>query len=474
MLTSRSRARWGVAIGAAAIAALVFTGCTRFKDELLEPQNPGLIDPTAVANPSAAYALKVGAVGKTRVVVDGAGSSGNCGGNSECLWEESGSLADEFHNSDFQNTRGDIDQRQIADDNPSVPYQQTTQARGYVRDAIAAVQKFIPDSTADLGEMYLSLGFLEMSLAENFCNGIPLGHTVNGQVTYGVPLTDAQVLDSASAHLDTALAVNKGSSAQAIFIRQASLIIKARILVDQGKFTEAAALVPGSAVPSSYQYLFATSQSKGENLGLWSIVNSTARLSVSDSSEIVNGAPTVTKNALPFASANDPRVPVIFGKSANPPIVSEDGLTPQYIELLYGQYDPIPMASGIDARLIEAEAKLNANDIAGMMTILNALRAAPPKISNYQPAAMAPLAAPASQSDAVSLFFREKAFWTFARGQRLNDLRRLMRQYKRTEDQVFPTGSYFKGGSYGHTIQLPVTNNELANPNFHGCIDRNP
>ena len=32
------------------------------------------------------------------------------------------------------------------------------------------------------------------------------------------------------------------------------------------------------------------------------------------------------------------------------------------------------MVSGIDARLIEAEAKLNANDIAGMMTILNALR----------------------------------------------------------------------------------------------------
>ena len=44
------------------------------------------------------------------------------------------------------------------------------------------------------------------------------------------------------------------------------------------------------------------------------------------------------------------------------------------------------MVSGIDARLIEAEAKLNANDIAGMMTILNALRAAPPKIGNYQPA----------------------------------------------------------------------------------------
>lgn len=464
-----SRSRWVAITGAAAVAALVFVGCTQFKDQLLEPQNPGLIDPTAVANPAAAYALKVGAVGKTRNVVD-------CGGNSECVWEYGGSLADEFHNSDFQNSRQDVDQRTLADDNPEIEgtYQVTTQSRGYVRDAIAAVQKYIPDSTADLGEMYMSLGFLEMSLAENFCNGIPLGHTVNGVVTYGNPLTDAQVLDSASAHLDTALAINKGTSAQATFIKQASLLVKARILVDQGQYAAAAALVPSSVIPNSYSYNFATSSAKGETLGLWQIVNSTARLSVSDSAEIVNGASTTTKNALPFASANDPRVPVVYGPSSKPPVTSEDGLTPEYIELLYGQYDPIPMVSGIDARMIEAEAKLNSNDIAGMMTILNALRAAPPKISNYQPAAMPALATPATQDAAVSLFFREKAFWTFARGQRLNDLRRLMRQYKRTEDQVYPTGAYFKGGSYGHTIQLPVTTNELSNPNFHGCIDRNP
>ena len=167
-------------------------------------------------------------------------------------------------------------------------------------------------------------------------------------------------------------------------------------------------------------------------------------------------------------------MPVVFGGSANPPVVAEDGSTPQFIEQLFARFDPIPMVSGIDARLIEAEVKLNANDIAGMMTILNALRAAPPKISNFQPAAMPALSTPATQDAAVTLFFREKAFWTFGRGQRLNDDRRQMRQYKRTEDQVFPTGPYFKGGSYGHTIQFAVTNTELSNPNFKGCTDRNP
>src|SRR6185312_7575804 len=185
---------------------------------------------------------------------------------------------------------------------------------------------------------------------------------------------------------------------------------------------------------------------------------------------IVNGAPTTTKNALPFASAKDPRVPTTDGKTAG--VAPEDATTPMFIQNIWGRFDPIAMVSGIDARLVEAEARLNANDIPGMMTILNALRTSPPKISNYQPAAMAALPAPTSQDAATTLFFREKAFWTFGRGQRLNDDRRQIRQYKRTEDQVYPTGSYFKGGSYGHTIQFPVPTSELTNPLFKGCIDR--
>jgi hypothetical protein len=473
MMSIRDRARWVAIAGLFTAGSIILAGCD-VKQELLAPQNPGLIDPTAVTNPTAAYALKVGAVGKTAVVVDGVGSGGNCGGNSECLWEEVGSLTDEYHNADFQNTRQDIDQRSVGDDNPSVPYTNVTQQRGFIRDAIAAVQKYIPDSTADLGEMYNSLAFLELSLAENFCNGIPLGHTISGEVTYGAPLTDAQVLDSAITHLDSALALNSGTSSQAQFIHQQSLLLKARVLVDQGKFDAAAALVPTSAIPSNYAYYFATSQAKNTSLGLWSIVNSTARLSVSDSFEIVNGVPTTTANALPFASANDPRVNIKAGSAVSPKVVAEDGTTPQFVQLIWARFDPIAQVSGVDARLIEAEAKLNSGDFAGMTTILNALRTAPPKISNYQPAAMSPLTAPTTKDAAVTLFFREKAFWTFGRGQRLNDMRRLMRQYGRTEDQVYPTGNYFKGGTYGHTIVLPVTNTERTNPNFTGCIDRNP
>jgi hypothetical protein len=233
--------------------------------------------------------------------------------------------------------------------------------------------------------------------------------------------------------------------------------------------------VSSSAVPSDYQYLFATSAANtNDDLGIWVINTETARLTVSDSFEVVNGKETVTQNALPFASANDPRIPVKSGQDVSPKVGPEDGQTDMFVQLLYGRDDPIPMASGIDARLIEAEAKLNASDIGGMTAILNDLRTSPPPIGVYQPDALPALPVPASKDAATTLFFREKAFWTFGRGQRLNDLRRQMRQYGRTEDQVFPTGPYFKGGTYGHSIQLPVPNSERTNPNFTGCTDRNP
>lgn len=460
-----SRARWVATSITIAIAALVVHGCG-VTDKLLEPQNPGLIDPEAVTSPAAAMALKVGAMGEFRKLLSG------CPGD-ECLWQESGTLADEFKNADFQNTRQDIDQRTITSNNPTLDYDEITQIRGYIRDGIFAMESYMPEATADIGELYMALGFVELSLAENYCNGIPLGSTTDGVVTLGPPLSNAQVFDSASAHFDKALATISGDDEASVFVRRAALIAKARVLVDQGQYSAAAALVSLSAVPSTYQYVWTTSTAdNNDDNGLWSLNNFVARITVSDSFDIVNGAVNVVQNALPFASANDPRVPVASGEDTDPPVVAEDGTTEQFVQLLFSRDGPIPVVSGIDARLIEAEAKLNAPDISGMMAILNDLRSAPPAIGVYQPASMPALAEPSSPEEAVSLFFREKAFWTFGRGQRLSDLRRLIRQYGRSQDQVFPTGLYVKGGSYGTDVNFPVGDEELANPLFQGCTDR--
>ena len=55
----------------------------------------------------------------------------------------------------------------------------------------------------------------------------------------------------------------------------------------------------------------------------------------------------------------------------------------------------------------------------------------------------------------------------------LGDLRRLIRQYGRTQDVVFPNGQFFKGGTYGTDVNFPVTTDENPNPKWNGCIDRN-
>jgi hypothetical protein len=89
---------------------------------------------------------------------------------------------------------------------------------------------------------------------------------------------------------------------------------------------------------------------------------------------------------------------------------------------------------------------------------------------------MAALTAPTTKDAAINLLFREKAFWTFSRGQRLGDLRRLIRQYGRTQDNVFPVGVHYRGGNYGVDVNLPVPQQEENNPELGGapaCIDRN-
>jgi hypothetical protein len=445
----------------------LLTGCN-FKDQLLQPQNPGIIDNSAVGSPAAAAALKIGAMGRIKVVYT----------SSETLWQEAGHLADEYMNADFQPDRNDVDQRTMATNSPYANYPNVTQTRGYIRDALAAEYKYEPTKTTDIGELWMSLGFIEMSLGENFCSGIPLGNNTNGAVDYSSPsfkpLTNTEVFNVAIAHMDSALALTTGSDSASIFVKRAALILKARMLVDLGQYAAAAALVPTSVVPTTWQYLFTTSTaSTSDDNGIWTLNNSVSRVTVGDSVVTYQGKTYFIPNAIPFYSLNDPRVPVVSGASQK--LVAEDGLTPLYLQQIWkNRDDAVALAAGIDARMIEAEAKLNGGDIPGMMAILNAARATPPRLGGVlQPAAMAALPTPTTQDAAVSLFFREKAFWQFSRGFRLSDMRRLIRQYKRTQDKVFPTGQHYKGGTYGTDVNFPVPDGELVNPQFHGCIDRN-
>jgi hypothetical protein len=442
-------------IAAAAVAPLV-SACNP-RDELVDPQAPTVIDQGAVDGPTGANGLRVGALGAFKMQT----------GSGETLWQLGGLLADEWKSSNSAAATNEIDRRSISTSNTSVTiaYTGIQQARGYFRDAINAMVQWVPDDSiarSRIGELYFGVGFLEMQMAEALCNGVPIGEVRDGLPVYGASKTNADLLALAGAHLDSALALAVAKdTAYSVKIRNAALITKARILVDLGQFANAATL--SAQVPTNYQYTLTFSTASGLN-GNWSLNTSQNAYSVSDSLD----ASGVLKNAIPFVSAKDVRVP-----TANANKTGIDGTTPLFTTSIWANTGQIPVVSGVDARLIDAEAKLNANDIAGMMTILNGLRTAAQTLGTFRPAAQAALPTPATQAAATTVFFREKAFWAFGRGQRLGDLRRMIRQYKLSQDQVFPNGNYYKGGAYGSDVNFPVPDVERANPQFAGCLDRN-
>jgi hypothetical protein len=438
-------------------------GACSVKQELLAPQNPGVIDPGAVANTAAADALYVGALGRWKASMNGGGN------NTESIWNWQALFTDELQSGDTFSQRNDADSRNLATNDAVLTpiYQAAQQARGRARDAINGLLAYdtSPLGKQHVGEMYLMMGYIEMELGESFCNGIPLGETVGGVPQYTQPLTDADVFKTALARLDTALTFLTATDAATVGIKQAVLITRGRVKVDLGDFSGAAGEVPVSAVPTSYQYNFDYSQTTFDN-EWWIMGASVKRYTVGDSVSISGPI----NNAIPFARLNDPRVSV-----TNTGAPGEDNVTIYINVNNWGRDDPIPALSGIDARLTEAEARLQANDIAGMMTILNALRTTPQTLGIFSVAAMPTLATPPDKTTATNLFFREKALWQFERGQRMGDLRRLVRQYGRTQDQVFPTGTFIRNGTpsgqYGSQVAFPVPDHELNNPNFHGCLD---
>lgn len=453
--TVRSAAR----AGALLMALLVSGACDRLQDELLNAPDPDIIRPETVNSPEAAEALRVGAISRLRNITAGG----------EGAWMLGGLMADEWKSGDTFLQRNETDQRQVQENNGNVQgmLREIYRARNTSREAINGLVEYKPNPPANIGQMYFVLGFAEITLGETFCNGIPLGDASTGVPIYGPPLTNQQVFQLALAHFDSALTLSAAADAASTEIRHAAAIGKARALLNLGQHAAAGAAV--AAVPTDYINTLTFALTSGDNQ-IWSLNNSAKRWVVGDSFDV---AVDPIPNALPFASAGDPRVPVTGTSTGTSPAGKAfDGSTNLITQALWGRSEPTPYVSGVDARLYEAEAALQADNIPGMMTILNDLRSAPRDLGVIDSPVMPPLATPGTRDEAINLFFREKAFWTFGRGQRLGDLRRLIRQYQRAQNNVFPSGTFFKGGTYGSDVNFPITVDELNNPEFTGCINR--
>ena len=463
------------AVGALAVTALplvaTLAACGT-KDTLLEATDPDIIDPIAVNSVEGAQALYFGALGRLRQATGGSAGEGSS-------WLFGGLLADEWSTSSTFVQNDETDQRSIQTNNGTVEgmFRDLARVRTSSTQAIKSMTEFRPTEVARIAELYFARAFAEMQMANDFCNGIPLSDGSSPEIEYDTPRTGADVFAVAIASADSGLAlVEAATDADGVKIRRALLVTKARALVGLNRQVEAGALVSASAVPTSFSYEVTFAVTSGTNI-LWNQPNSSLRYAVGDSVE-GNARNLLVRNAIPFVSAKDPRVPAryVLASNGRDTTKSQDGKTFARTTTLWARLTPVPVVNGLDARLIEAEGRLKAGDVAGMMSILNALRATPPKLGEIQPTAMAALPSPATTRLAEDLYFREKAFWTFSRGQRLGDMRRLIRQYGRTQDQVFPVGEHYRGGSYGTDVNLPVPQAEENNPELGGapaCIDRN-
>ena len=281
---------------------------------------------------------------------------------------------------------------------------------------------------------------------------------VSGEFQYGDPLTTAQIFGRASSTLDSAIANATGTN-----FRSLAAVGKARVLLGLGQFAQAAAAV--SAVPTAFRHTLNHSiATTRQNNGLWTAMYNAGSRYTIGTSEGTNGIDYLVSPA-------DPRAPWVA--TTNVGFDGTSGNLPRQLKYT-SQSAPFILADGIEARLIEAEARLQGGtqaDRDAVFAQLNVLRA------TGLTAAIAPLAAsPSTQAAAVDMLFRERAFWLWLTGHRLGDMRRLVRQYARTAATVFPVGNvrYRPGQTYGSDVNLVIPFTERNNPKFKGCLDRNP
>ena len=141
--------------------------------------------------------------------------------------------------------------------------------------------------------------------------------------------------------------------------------------------------------------------------------------------------------------------------------------------------------------MIEAEAALRTGDLTTFRAKLNDARAnaltytedgAPNSQPLASPPALATSAIPSTAAAQQNLLFQERAIDLFLTSHRLGDLRRLIWQYGRSSEAVFPTGPYEPtntskaGTNFGTDVNLPIPQEESNNPLFlnsgASCINR--
>lgn len=479
-------------------------------DRLVQVSDPARLSPEEIDNASAVPALINGAL---RQFVGGYSGFGD-----DSFLSASAVITDETYYGDTFTTRFAADSRQtqpaqlgnISD----ASFSRLHQARLNARRAFAGIARFDSEITAttrnNAGLMRAVEGYVYVTLSEGWCGNVPFsrlpdtGPLQPGDIEYTRGFTTNEMNDTAIVRFNDAIA------AGGTFVNVARVGL-ARAHQNRGNYEAAAAAV--AAVPTAFVYHLEHSPNLGsQNNPMFQLMGN-GRYGVSNlegaSNEAGNAAlrtdlndslTAVSAEGVPYRALRDPRVP--FRRRGG--LAGETGpatgcFTGSIACWLNDNYPingaDVPLASGVEARLIEAELALRQSideggdggpRTAAMLATLNNLRANVAthvarlypdgiRVGAFVPPAaglpaltdpgigLAPAAAYAARR---RMFFQERALWLYNTGHRQGDLRRLVRHYMVPSNQAFPSGFFFRGGSYGNDVAYPVPFAEQNNINY--------
>jgi hypothetical protein len=436
------------------VAALGSTACDT--DSLLEVDDPDVTLPEALRDSTNLPVVRAYGIAEFGIAFGGSSTTPG-------VVTVGGLLGDEFfHTGTFQQNR-DIDKRTPGAFNGAVAtvFWTLHRARRAAELGARAFERS-SSSSAELAELLNLAGFTYVMFAEAFCSGVPFSEQVDGRFEYGQRETTAQVRARATARFEAALAAAAGGASDAAthqhYLARLGL---ARVALDDADYAKAVSFIVGIPTSWSYQMEYSDNTVR-QNNGIVGLTQTRKEIALSHN----EGGEGMGFRMTPA----DPRMPwTVDGAGA-------DAFARQFTPRKYNELgSPIVLASGIEARLIEAEAALARGESASYLPILNALRAT---------IGMAPLTDPGSADARVDQLFRERAFWLFGTAHRLGDMRRLVRQYSRDPETVFPTGEYVREGTngtmrrdaigYGIDMNLPLPVQEESNPliDTAQCLDR--
>jgi hypothetical protein len=431
---------------------------------------PGVPDPRLTHTPAGALAAYRGALVLLRTAV------GSNYGGGESFVPVTGLLTDELRAGDIgqigamsDNLR--LDSRFLPEYAPGSGDDRATlgpiqsvygllqQVRGQAREARGALGAYDPGGPRALpGHLYAVEGYADILLADLFCSGIPLSTLDFGKdFTYQPGSSTAEVYQRAVGFFDSALTVVADSDR----ILNLARVGKGRALLALGQYAAAGTAV--AQVPDAFQYALQYSATSTDTLN----ASQNQSFAASAFGGLGNNPLTMVDveggNGLAYLSSGDPRSAwVAEGTNQHGFLLSRP------VEYSVAGDGPIVLASGVEARLIQAEAALQAGSPGTWLATLNHLR------ETAITPAMADTTDPGTTNGRVGLMFYERGFWLFLTGHRQGDLRRLIRQYGRQAESVYPTGLYPGAyGSYGSDVTAPIPGAErVSNPLFTGCRSR--